>query len=57
MKILIRTVYKVLIRKYLGSPNVLQMEQNSLKDIDTIAIYLRYKNKNDMGKGIIYVTL
>lgn len=57
MKILIRTVYKVLIRKYLGSPNVLQMEQNSLKDIDTIAIYLRYKNKNIMGKGIIYVTL
>lgn len=57
MKILIRTVYKVLIRKYLGSPNVLQMEQNSLKDIDTIVIDLRYKNKNIMGKGIIYVTL
>lgn len=33
------------------------MEQNSLKDIDTIAIYLRYKNENIMGKGIIYVTL
>lgn len=57
MKILIRTVYKVLIRNYLGSPNVLQMEQNSLKDIDTIVIDLSYKNKNIMGKGIIYVTL
>lgn len=33
------------------------MEQNSLKDIDTIVIDLWYKNKNIMGKGIIYVTL